>query len=285
MADLKALVKEHWERETCGTRYGDDSLDDRRAYFAEIERTRYEQDDMLKAFARFEESRGLRVLEVGLGTGTDFVQWLRNGAIATGRDLTDASVALVRERVALEGFEADVQRGDAEALDLPSDHFDIYYSWGVLHHTPNPRKAFAEAVRVLKPGGTLRIMLYNYPSVGALLVWLLHGPLRLRPIGPRAAYARYVESPGTQMFSAREATEALRPLVDPASIRCETFLGAGDLLTQKLSSRYPGRTWRLVQRLYPRWFIRHVIGNRFGTVLTVEARKPAAAPSGKPATR
>src|SRR3982751_3214424 len=128
MDDLKAMVKEHWERETCGTRYGDESLDDRRAYFDEIERTRYEQDDMLKAFARFEESRGKRVLEVGLGAGTDFVQWLRNGAIAMGRDLTDASVRLVRERVALEGFEADVRRGDAEALDLPSDHFDIYYS-------------------------------------------------------------------------------------------------------------------------------------------------------------
>jgi SAM-dependent methyltransferase len=273
MTDLKVLVKEHWERETCGTRYGDESQGDRRAYFDEIERTRYEQDDMLKAFARFEESRGLRVLEVGLGTGTDFVQWLRNGATATGRDLTDASVTLVRERVALEGFEADVQRGDAEALDLPSDYFDIYYSWGVLHHTPNPRKAFAEAYRVLKPGGTLRIMLYNYPSVGALLVWLLNGPLRLKFTGPRRTYAENVESPGTLMFSAREAREALGTLFDPATIRCATYLGAGDLLTQKLSPRYRNPVWRLVQMLYPRWLVRHVLGDRFGTVLTVEARK------------
>jgi SAM-dependent methyltransferase len=281
MTDLKTLVKDHWERETCGTRYGDETLADRRAYFDEIERTRYEQDDMLKAFARFEESRGLRVLEVGLGTGTDFVQWLRNGAIATGRDLTDASVALVRERVELEGFEADVRRGDAEALDLPSDTFDIYYSWGVLHHTPNPQRAFAEAHRVLKPGGTLRIMLYNYPSVGAILVWLLRGPLRLKFIGPRRTYAEYVESPGTLMFSEREAREALGTLFDPSSISCATYLGAGDLLTQKLSSRYRGAIWRIVQRLYPRWFIRHVIGNKFGTVLTVEARKQASTTSAR----
>ena len=229
---------------------------------------------MLKAFARFEESRGLRVLEVGLGTGTDFVQWLRNGAIATGRDLTDASVALVRERVALEGFEADVQRGDAEVLDLPSDHFDITCTrWGCYttrqtraRRSPRPFACSSPGARCGSCSTTTRASARC--SCGCCTARC--GCARLVRVPPTR---RHAESPGTQMFSAREATEGLRPLVDPASIRCQTFLGAGDLLTQKLSSRYPGRTWRLVQRLYPRWFIRHVIGNRFGTVLTVEARQ------------
>ena len=72
--ELKWRVREHWEREVCGSRYGENFLTDRRRFFAEIERARYHQDYMISEFARFEEARGKRVLEVGLGAGTDFVQ-------------------------------------------------------------------------------------------------------------------------------------------------------------------------------------------------------------------
>ena len=247
MSDRKSLVRDHWEREVCGVRYGTDFLTDRKRFFDEVERARYEQDDNKLEFARFADARGKRVLEVGLGTGTDFLQWIRHGALAYGRDLTTASVEMVRQRLALDGLAADVALGDAEDLsEFPDSVFDIYYSWGVLHHMPDPRRAFAEAHRVLKPGGILRIMLYHFPSVGALLVWLVHGPLRCRWIGPRDAYARYVESPGTQMFSVAQITSALGRFFDPRSISCRTYLGSGDLPTHKLSTRYPGAHWRLL---------------------------------------
>ncbi len=272
--DLKSRVKDYWEREVCGSRYGARLQQDRKRFFQEIEKTRYEQDYMLRDFARFEEARGKRVLEIGLGAGTDFVQWVRSGSIAYGRDLTVASVDMVKERLALEGLYADVAQGDAEMLsEFPDDFFDIYYSWGVLHHTPHPDRAFAEAYRVLKPGGILRIMLYHFPSIGAFLVWLCYGPLRLRFAGPRELYGQYVESPGTQMFSVSQARSMLSRFFRPDSITCRTYLGSGDLLTQKLSSRYRGRRWRTAQMLYPRWFVRHVVGHRFGTVLTVQAEK------------
>ena len=272
--DLKSQVRDHWEREVCGSRYGADFVADRERFFEEVQRARYTQDPMIPEFARFGDARGKRVLELGLGAGTDFVQWIRHGAVAYGRDLTRASVEMVRERLALEGLAADVGLGDAEHLEEFQDNFfDIYYSWGVLHHTPNPERAFAEAHRVLKPGGVLRIMLYHYPSVGALLVWLVHGPLRFRWIGPRDAYARYVESPGTRTFSIAEVKSELGRFFDPHSISCRTHLGSGDLLTHELSTRYRGAHWRFVQAAYPRWFVRRVLGPRFGSVLTIEARK------------
>jgi ubiquinone/menaquinone biosynthesis C-methylase UbiE len=272
--DPKRRVKDHWEREVCGSRYSTPRTQDRKRFFEEIERARYEQDYMLRDFARFEEAKGKRVLEIGLGAGSDFLQWVRGGAIAYGRDLTVASIDTVKERLALAGLSADVAQGDAEMLsEFPDDFFDLYYSWGVLHHTPNPERAFAEAYRVLKPRGILRIMLYHFPSVGALLVWLRYGPLRFRFTGPREIYAQYVESPGTQMFSVSQAKSVLGRFFRPDFITCRTYLGSGDLLTQKLSSRYPGRHWQIVQALYPRWFVRHVVGHRFGTVLTIQAVK------------
>jgi len=272
--ELKSRVRDHWEREVCGSRYGEDFLTDRRRFFEEIERTRYHQDYMIPEFARFEEARGKRVLEVGLGAGIDFIQWIRHGAITFGRDLTTASVEMVKERLALENLAADVGLGDAEDLgEFPDNFFDVYYSWGVLHHTPSPERAFAEAHRVLKPGGVLKIMLYHYPSVGVFLVWLVQGPLRFRWIGPGRAYAHYVESPGTRAFSVARIKTALGRLFDPESISCRTYLGSGDLLTHKRSTRYSAAHWRLLQAVYPRWFVRRVLGHRLGSVLTVEATK------------
>ena len=268
---LKQRVRAHWEQEVCGSRYGEAA--ERRAYFAEIERVRYEQDDMLRDFAQFETARGKKVLEVGVGAGTDLLQWARAGADVSGIDLTDAAVAMATEHLALEGFKANIARGDAERLTFPDNTFDIFYSWGVLHHTPNTAQTIAEAHRVLKPGGTLKVMLYHWPSVGALLVWLLYGPLRFRFVGPRACYAHYVESPGTQMFTVAEGRAMLGKYFPPDSIRIQTFLAAGDLLTQKLSPRYQSPVWRLAKVLFPRWFVRHVLGHRFGTVMTIEAKK------------
>ena len=271
-AELKERVRDHWEHEVCGSRYGSDR-EDRRRFFDEIERTRYEQDYMLRDFARFEESRGLRVLEIGLGTGTDFIQWGRAGATAYGRDLTDASVALVKERLQLEGITADVARGDAEKLEFPDSFFDLYYSWGVLHHTPNTEKAIAEAWRVLKPGGTLKIMLYHHPSVATYLIWMLYGPLRLRMRSVRECCAEHVESPGTQVFSVPEARAMVGKYFRPESIEVRTFLGSGDLLSHLVSEKYRGPVWGAILKVYPRWFVKHFLGHRMGSVMTIKGVK------------
>jgi len=272
-AALKELVRQHWEREVCGTRYGSDDARDRRRYFDAIDQARYQQEYMLHEFARFPEARGKRILEVGCGAGSDFMHWVRHGALAHGRDLSAAAVELVLERLALEGLLADVAQGDAEALEFPDNFFELYYSWGVLHHTPDPEAAVGEAYRVLMPGGVLKIMLYHYPSVTALLVWTLYGPLRLNFQGPRASYARHVESPGTRVFTRREALAMVSRHFPAGSVKISTHLGAGDLLLQKLSGRYQGAGWKTVQKIYPRWFVRRVLGDRLGTVMMVQAVK------------
>jgi SAM-dependent methyltransferase len=273
-ANLKEHVRDHWESEVCGSRYGADLAADRRKFFEAIDRTRYELEPELVDFAQFEKARGKRVLEVGLGTGADFRRWVRAGAVAFGRDLTQASVQLVRERLELSGLEADVAVGDAEDLrEFPDNYFDIFYSWGVLHHTPNPEQAFAEAFRVLKPGGQLKVMLYHYPSAGAFLVWLLHGPLQMHWQGPRKSVAEHYESPGTKMYTVTEARALVGKLFNRHPIEIRLYLGAGDLLTHKFSSKYAGRKWEMLRALYPRWFVKHVLGERFGTGMLISTIK------------
>ncbi len=69
----------------------------------------------------------------------------------------------------MEGLPVEAQVADAENLPFESDSFDVVYSFGVLHHTPDTQKAIDEVYRVLKPGGKIIIMLYNRTS---LHVWL-----------------------------------------------------------------------------------------------------------------
>src|SRR5436309_15268864 len=103
-AELKRLVRRHWEQEPCGTRDAD--VVSRHAYFASIEQHRYEIEPDIPAFADFQGGRGTRVLEIGVGAGTDHVSWLRAGARAIGIDLTRSGPSLTRQRAALEGLPA-----------------------------------------------------------------------------------------------------------------------------------------------------------------------------------
>lgn len=272
---LKTQVREHWEAETCGTRYGDGA--DRLAWFREIARSRYELEPYIPAFAGFPQAKGKTVLEIGVGAGSDFLEWCRNANHATGVDLTEAGIGLTRERLTLEGVAESrfsLRTADAEALPFADDLFDIVYSWGVLHHTPRTEQAYSEVLRVLRPGGQMRTMIYQAPSWTALMLYLAHGLAKGQPgLGLKGAMYRHLESPGTKSYSVAEA-KALVEDVGFSDIRVSTRLGPGDLLLIKPSEQYQTWPYRLVWRLWPRPVIR-LLGDRFGLYLLIEASKAA----------
>jgi ubiquinone/menaquinone biosynthesis C-methylase UbiE len=267
-SDLKTRVRSHWQAQPCGTR--DLGKEDRRRFFEELERERYQLEPYIRPFASFEDGRGKRVLEVGVGAGTDFVNWVRAGAQATGVDLTEAGVALTRERLALEGLTARVSVGDAEKLPFANGSFELVYSYGVLHHSPDTQAAVREVHRVLQPGGRARIMVYHVPSWTGLMLWVIHCLANLRPwITPRRAIREHLESPGTKAYT---VAEARRLFADFARVECKTQLSHGDLLLMRPSGRYQGIAHRLLWRLYPRRLVRWT-GNRWGLALLIEAVK------------
>src|SRR5947208_9448784 len=114
--------------------------------------------------------------------GPDYEQWLKAGAIASGVDLSTASLARAQRRCELAGLTPDLSRADAENLPFASNSFDVVYSYGVMHHSPNTAKCLKEAWRVLKPDGEARIMLYHHASLTGIMLWLRYGIWRAQSI-------------------------------------------------------------------------------------------------------
>jgi SAM-dependent methyltransferase len=161
--DLKSRVHDFWQANPCGVKFASGEIGTRE-FFDAVERHRYQTEWHIPQVANFPRWRDSKVLEVGCGLGTDAVNFARAGARYTGVDLTEASIALVRKRFELERLTGDLRVADAEALPFQDDSFDLVYSHGVLHHTPDTWRAIDEIHRVLRPGGTAMVMLYHKNS-------------------------------------------------------------------------------------------------------------------------
>src|SRR6476660_4169190 len=160
---LKDRVRAFWQQNPCGTKFADASPGSRRFYEL-VEEHRYKKEWHIPEAAGFVHSKNLSVLEVGCGLGTDGAQFAKADAIYTGIDLTDAAVDLARRRFELFQLPGTFRVADAERLDCPDNIFDIVYSHGVLHLTPDPAAAIREVHRVLRPGGKAVVMLYHRDS-------------------------------------------------------------------------------------------------------------------------
>jgi ubiquinone/menaquinone biosynthesis C-methylase UbiE len=161
--DLKAQVHDFWQSNPCGAKFTR-AEPGTREFFDAIEKHRYETESHIPEVVDFEQWRGKDVLEVGCGIRTDAVMFARAGSRYTGVDLTERSIELVQDRFELEGLDGRLRVGDAEALPFADSTFDLFYSHGVLHHTPDTARAISEAYRVLRLGGQAMVMLYHRNS-------------------------------------------------------------------------------------------------------------------------
>ncbi len=171
-AALKRDVAEFWDREPCGSETSS-APGDSPAYFKEIELFRYALERHIPEMARFTAHAGQLVLEVGCGIGTDAVMFARAGAQVKAIDASPKSLSLAQRHFEVSGLSADLRIADAEQLPFADNTFDFAYSHGVLHHTPSPALAIREILRVLKPGGSTLVMVYNRHSYNYLVDILL----------------------------------------------------------------------------------------------------------------
>jgi SAM-dependent methyltransferase len=266
--DAKRRVYEFWNQASCGEALllpGTDA----EAYAAQ-RRERYRLEPFIPAFANFRHWRGARVLEIGVGLGADHESFASAKAELYGIDLTERAIEHTRARLAHAGLSSTLAVADAESLPFPAGHFDLVYSWGVLHHSPSPERAIDEVWRVLRPGGTAKLMLYHSPSVVGFMLWARYGLLRAQPWRPlRAIYAEHLESPGTRAFSVEQA-RALCSRFE--SVLVTPVLTHADLLSSEVGQRHRGALLAVARRLWPRRVIRRWFSEH-GAFLLITATK------------
>lgn len=214
----KQRAREQWTHNPAGAVYGGAHEFGSREFFDEVERHRYkEYAPWMPAVMGFHDFAGKRLLEVGCGMGTDLLQFACGGAQVTGVDLTPRSVETSRHHLKLYSQTGDFALTDAEKLPFADGSFDVVYSNGVLHHTPDTAGAVREIHRLLRPGGLARVMLYHRHSWNYWFEIILHrGLLRGHLLCGHTAediMSRYIEvnegagRPLVKVYSRRQARE------------------------------------------------------------------------------
>jgi len=257
-SDLKAKVQEYWNEHPCGTQFTDLEWGSREFYQA-VEQDRYQRQPFMSEAVGFDRYAQRDLLEIGCGLGTDLFQFARAGARVTGLDLTPQSVSLARHRFETEGVAGNFLAGDAENLPFPDEQFDVVYSFGVLHHTPDTQRAFSEVRRVLRPGGEAVVMLYHSRSSHYYIGYPLTMLSRLRNgdgLMGRSEYFRVYDGESNPLGKAYTRRQMRK------------FLGRFEIVEQRSFETWRPRLSGFANRVLVG------LGSRFGFYVVTRARKP-----------
>lgn len=273
-AEAKRQVTSVWGASPAGSIYAKDLEPGTREFFeaSATLRNGYEMAWMfdLIPFASF---GGRKVLELGCGAGYDAMELCRNGADYTGIDLTPQNIARTRSHLGLFGFQPTVQEADAEHLPFEDGRFEVLFSNGVLHHTPDMPRAFREAYRVLQPGGAFWVIVYHKHSIFHwLTLFLFDHVLRLgflkRSFKDRLGQIEFTTSadlPLVNVYSRAELRDILRGAgfqVDGLWVRKLVKEDLPNIPLLGRLSRYLPQAWL------------DKLGERWGWYVIAKARKP-----------
>jgi ubiquinone/menaquinone biosynthesis C-methylase UbiE len=264
----KKEVHDFWDNASCGEELFLKSytIEDYEFEFKE----RYRLEPCILNLADFESACGKKILEIGVGLGADHQRFIEAGAITYGIDLTERAIKNTKRRLDLFNHKSNLEVGDAENIQFESSFFDIVYSWGVIHHSPNTQKAIDEIYRVLKPGGAGKVMIYNKWSFVGLMLWVRYALFRLNPfIGLNHIYSEFLESPGTKAYSKKEAKQMFSSF---SSVHIDTVLTHGDLLDGPAGQRHGGVLIKIARSIWPKKIIKKIFP-KLGLFMLISLKK------------
>ncbi|MCL2282786.1 MAG: class I SAM-dependent methyltransferase [Fibromonadales bacterium] len=108
---------------------------------------------VLKAILSMGPVEGLKILEVGAGTGRDSLELAKAGAEVFVLDYSEESLKITSELVPQAPGNLHLVQGDAFNSPFPSETFDIVFHQGLAEHFKNPLLLLKENARLLKKGG------------------------------------------------------------------------------------------------------------------------------------
>jgi SAM-dependent methyltransferase len=165
-------IKNYWNKQPCNIRHSSCEIGTKE-YFDQVEQRKYLVESHIPGFAEFNKWNGKRVLEIGCGIGTDAVNFAKNGADYTGIELSNTSLEITKQRFELFQLKGRFFNIDAQQLDelaKVGHDFDLIYSFGVIHHSPDPQKIIDNCLQLLKHDGTLKIMVYAENSWKKIMI-------------------------------------------------------------------------------------------------------------------
>ena len=261
-------VHDFWNKKSCGEIHAKGDTEFKK--YKNETKIRYELEPYLKDFAQFDSFKNLDVLEIGVGMGSDHSSIaMANPKSLWGVDLTQRSVDHTISRFNLLGLKSNITLDNAENLSFDSNKLDAVYSWGVLHHSTNTHKCFDEVYRVLKPGGTAKIMVYHKYSPTGLMLWLRHGLIKFKSM--ESIYSEYLESPETKAYTFKEARDLTSKF---SNVELKVQLGFGDLLEGDVGQRHQGIILSVAKIFYPRRVVKYLAKFLpFGLYLFINVKK------------
>ncbi|MDQ2974277.1 MAG: class I SAM-dependent methyltransferase [Acidobacteriota bacterium] len=160
-------VKDYWDRRPCNIRHSRKTVGTKE-YFDEVTTRKYFVEPHIPPFADFARWNNKRVLEIGCGIGTDTLSFAQHGAHVTAVDLSEKSLEIAQQRAQVYGQQDRIEfyRGNSEELSqfVPVKTYDLVYSFGVIHHTPNPEKVLEQLCKYMDSQSELRLMVYSKAS-------------------------------------------------------------------------------------------------------------------------
>lgn len=158
-------VKKFWDDRPCNVRHSSKEVGTVE-YFNEVSNKKFFVEPHIIDFTNFDSWQGKKVLEVGCGLATAGIEFAKAGAEYTGIELSEESLTLAKKRFEVFGETGNFYSGNAEQLStfLPTETYDLIYSFGVIHHSPYPEKIISEIKKYMNENSVLKIMLYAKDS-------------------------------------------------------------------------------------------------------------------------
>ena len=210
-------IERFWDARPCNVRHSTAKVGSKK-YFDEVEWRRYFVEPHIPKFAEFKKWRGKNVLEIGCGIGTDTINFARAGAHVTAIEISKKSLGLAKKRAKVYGLTKKIKfyLANAERLSktVPIKKYDLIYSFGVIHHTPNPKQVITEIKKYMHKKTILKIMIYYRYSWKVLWILFKFGKGAFWNVNKLVA--KYSEaatgSPVTYIYSKKEAKRLLTGL-------------------------------------------------------------------------